>query len=341
VVAGDIDLKKDDISASDLLANKLESLRQQAVEPLTESQKEQITELQKYGVSLSDIAKLISSNEIAVKGYLDAQKALEIELKNVTKEAAAWQKVLENVNDAVIGMGGVLDTVDGTIVDWAEHLLASGASAKTVAEYYGLTDDQVKALEADLRSASVAISDDTDATEENTVAQEANAQAIDRVSSAEQRRNELAQKAIDIARDTGGKITTTDVSDPTQVFRSDPDLFFWLSAGASLAQAVELKSIGKENAALFAHTLQNAGQWGPRVPGYAGGVTDAPGGWATVGEHGPETMYVPKGASIFANGSGPGVTVYNTFHIVDTESNIAKRVSASITRSIMAGRQLV
>jgi hypothetical protein len=80
---------------------------------------------------------------------------------------------------------------------------------------------------------------------------------------------------------------------------------------------------------------------GPRIPGYAGGVTDAPGGWATVGEHGPETMYVPKGASIFANGSGPGVTVYNTFHIVDTESNIAKRVSASITRSIMAGRQLV
>lgn len=38
------------------------------------------------------------------------------------------------------------------------------------------------------------------------------------------------------------------------------------------------------------------------LPGYANGTNDAPGGWSTVGENGPEKMYVPKGATIVPNG---------------------------------------
>lgn len=45
---------------------------------------------------------------------------------------------------------------------------------------------------------------------------------------------------------------------------------------------------------------------GPRVPGFAGGVENFGGGWAIVGERGPEPMYVPPGASIFPHGSGGG-----------------------------------
>jgi SLT domain-containing protein len=40
---------------------------------------------------------------------------------------------------------------------------------------------------------------------------------------------------------------------------------------------------------------------GGQYVGYAGGVTNAPGGWAIVGERGPEAMYVPKGSSIVPN----------------------------------------
>ena len=40
------------------------------------------------------------------------------------------------------------------------------------------------------------------------------------------------------------------------------------------------------------------------LPGYERGVTNAPGGWAMVGERGPEAMYVPQGADIHPNGSG-------------------------------------
>lgn len=34
---------------------------------------------------------------------------------------------------------------------------------------------------------------------------------------------------------------------------------------------------------------------------FAGGIRGSPGVWATVGEHGPENMYIPQGASIFNN----------------------------------------
>jgi hypothetical protein len=33
---------------------------------------------------------------------------------------------------------------------------------------------------------------------------------------------------------------------------------------------------------------------------------NAPGGWAMVGESGPELMQVPRGANIYPNGSTPG-----------------------------------
>ena len=37
------------------------------------------------------------------------------------------------------------------------------------------------------------------------------------------------------------------------------------------------------------------------VPGFAGGVRNFAGGWAMVGEQGPELMYVPKGSDIYSN----------------------------------------
>lgn len=45
---------------------------------------------------------------------------------------------------------------------------------------------------------------------------------------------------------------------------------------------------------------------GSILPGHASGILDSPlGHWAMVGEHGPEPMYVPKGASILPNGQYP------------------------------------
>jgi hypothetical protein len=102
--------------------------------------------------------------------------------------------------------------------------------------------------------------------------------------------------------------------------------------------------------------IDNAGDWLEREfqmqqaqrdrgeffnPGMGGGMPTghrASGGPVTagspyvVGERGPE-LFVPF-TSGFISPNGGGMTVSNTFHIVDTEANIARRVSDEITRSI-------
>lgn len=42
------------------------------------------------------------------------------------------------------------------------------------------------------------------------------------------------------------------------------------------------------------------------LPGFASGTSFAPGGWAMVGERGPELVNLPRGASVYPNGKGPG-----------------------------------
>jgi len=88
----------------------------------------------------------------------------------------------------------------------------------------------------------------------------------------------------------------------------DPRIMAFLKEGWSLKNAEALK-LG-EDWGFSPHVFDPLGNPESlpspkeRVPGYAGGVTNAPGGWSIVGEKGPERMYVPKGASILPNGSG-------------------------------------
>jgi hypothetical protein len=75
------------------------------------------------------------------------------------------------------------------------------------------------------------------------------------------------------------------------------------------------------------------------IPSFAGGVTDFPGGLAKV--HQDELLVnLPPGTSVIPKGAGGGTNVSNVFHLVDSESNLARRVSEMIMRSIRAGTQL-
>jgi hypothetical protein len=69
------------------------------------------------------------------------------------------------------------------------------------------------------------------------------------------------------------------------------------------------------------------GGFGPTAPpGFANGTNDAPGGWSTVGENGPERMYVPKGSTIVPNGvpsDGGNVNAPVTIHIDATGADAA------------------
>jgi hypothetical protein len=78
---------------------------------------------------------------------------------------------------------------------------------------------------------------------------------------------------------------------------------------------------------------------GHKIPGFADGVTNFSGGPAIVGERGPELLYLPKGSSVVPQAAG-AVVVQNTFHLVDTESNLARRVSDLIKQSILRSTRI-
>jgi predicted transcriptional regulator len=86
--------KESSISNADLLANALSALRSQAVEPLTQSQKDAVVELLSYGKSQTEVAKLVQASEASVKLFVDAQKAATEEAKKLaTEQAKAAEEV--------------------------------------------------------------------------------------------------------------------------------------------------------------------------------------------------------------------------------------------------------
>jgi len=89
-------------------------------------------------------------------------------------------------------------------------------------------------------------------------------------------------------------------------------------------------------------TLENQARLGGAfspIPGFAGGIENFAGGLAKV--HGGEVLAnLPPGTSVFPRGQGLGATVNNTFNLVDSESNLARRVAELIMRQVRAGTQL-
>jgi hypothetical protein len=90
--------------------------------------------------------------------------------------------------------------------------------------------------------------------------------------------------------------------------------------------------------------LQNWGQSptgtaGLKLPARAEGGPVESGSAYMVGEKGPEVFVPSVSGSINPNAPGGGTVIHMpiTFHLVDTESNLARRVSAEILRSVKRG----
>ena len=88
-------------------------------------------------------------------------------------------------------------------------------------------------------------------------------------------------------------------------------------------------------------TLENQARLGGAfspIPGFARGVQNFSGGLARVHE-GELVTNLPRGASVIPAGAG-GLNISNVFNLVDTESNLARRVSEQIMQTVRAGTQL-
>jgi len=80
------------------------------------------------------------------------------------------------------------------------------------------------------------------------------------------------------------------------------------------------------------------GTSGAFAPSFASGIENFGGGLAKV--HGGEVLAnLPAGTSVFPKG-GLGANISNVFNLVDSESNLARRVADLIMRQVRAGTQL-
>lgn len=105
---------------------------------------------------------------------------------------------------------------------------------------------------------------------------------------------------------------------------SDEQIMAFITKGGTIAQLSQMGVITPKPPSNMGFTNSGAINQATGL-GYADGVTNAPGGWAMVGERGPERMYVPQGANILPNGSGGGAMVtvnVNVSGIMDARTQL-------------------
>lgn len=109
-------------------------------------------------------AMLKDETEASQRSTAEAEKAAAAE--------AHWADVMGNLDAVGKGWKGTLDTIDGTVVQGIKYYLEAGVSQKVLAEAYGLTDAQVKAVSSSMRDNTEATKSDTDATLANAAAKQ-------------------------------------------------------------------------------------------------------------------------------------------------------------------------
>lgn len=274
--------------------------------------------------AIADIRKWMAETEAAaVKGGY-ATKAFYAGLAADSKEMVAGVGIDWDLFKSK-SIPALQETADNALRTYT-LMVASGKFHrdeldKQLAKYHELQDaargygkDSVEAQEA-ARKATLA---HTEALEQQKRAQE-----------------EAAAKAAN--RAMGG---TLDVSHAAR----DPEIMELLHQGWSLENAAQIVLARRWHFTPKLYSpkgeLESSPDPSERVPGYAGGVRNAPGGWARVGERGPETMYVPSGADIYPSGSGAstGVTALhltvNVTQPLGTPDAIARVVGQAIMTSL-------
>jgi hypothetical protein len=201
-----------------------------------------------------------------------------------------------------------------------------------LADAYGLTDAQVKAVSSSMKDEAETAKTLAAETEALAKAHADELLEMDKATAArkqatvELQKQTAAVEALKRAnRELGG---STEFNLGTDAGRAQvpEDIRQWLHVGYSLEQAARLAYSLKMGFDVSRDPL--FAQKGPRVPGFAGGVENFAGGMALVGERGPELVNLPRGSDVIPMGGGGGI-VYN-FYLVDNTENLARKVSSMI-----------
>jgi DNA-binding transcriptional MerR regulator len=316
------------------------------------------------GIEIKDMALAMAINEEVAKTSAAALKARTVVTVDVAAQEKAAADAIHASNERMVrdlqrqidaakpftdamvelnsvGMGwqGTLDTIDGTVVEGIKYYLNAGVSLKALAEAYGLTDAQVKAVSSSMKNDTEITRTLTAETEALTKAHAAEIAELDRETAArkaaakETEKQAAAIAALKKANREMGNSTQFDMSSESGRAAVPEGIRTWLHDGYSLAQASQIDFLMRWGLPINANDPLFRTK-GPRVPGFAGGVENFSGGLALVGERGPELVNLPSGSSVTPLGGG-GDT-YN-FYLVDNTESLARKVSGLIMAGTRRG----
>jgi hypothetical protein len=250
--------------------------------------------------------------------------------------AKPFRDAMGELNSVGAGWKGTLDTIDGTVVEGIKFYLQAGVSQKALAEAYGLTDAQVKAVASALRDEADATRQATADTAQLTKAQSDFNDELERqaaLKAAEKKEKDAvaaaAAKEAKARHDMGGA-TQYDLSTEAGRSKVPEDVRGWLHSGWSFEQANLLAysirmGFDATRDPLLAHK-------GPAVPGFKeGGVGDFGRGTLAM-LHGREAI-VPLDR---AGGNGLGNTTIQIYitQPLGTPSAIAAAVDAALMKRL-------
>ncbi len=270
------------------------------------------------------------------------------------KEAAAAAQThadaMAELNSAGDGWKGTLDTIDGAVVEAIKYYLAAGVSQGALAEAYGLTAAQVRAVASAIKEATVA-------TQAHTPAAIECANASMRYAATIREQHEAVMgirlsfqgwhdDVLNVNRALDGTILNTKelIKEQQRLHDLGSSQTYDLSTAEGQKQFLDANPMASITASLeyfFSHTLQQAIQSGlvtldsrvqNRLP------HAAEGGTVMVGERGPEVVRLPFGSTVFPTGSGGGGVV-NHFYVNGTAEESARKIGAILMRQAGTSRQ--
>jgi hypothetical protein len=291
------------------------------VRNLTDAQEHDIAIMQEAGAKTEDITAKYGLSakalEILADKHRDAAKATEehrAAQEKLNKEAAAGLADFQAQTDVAKAWQPIID----------ENIKKRDASAAASANQRAAEMQHAEATAAETKATTDYLTEQDRMTAENDAA----VAALNNMAGAH---TEAAEAAT-----SGGQATAAAYAGVTQQVN--------ISADAIRAWIGLMQYTNQSNAILSRNSLYTTQSQRDElarlpIPSFAGGVENFDGGLAKV--HAGELLVnLPGGTSVIPKGQGGNVTMANTFNLVDSESNLARRVSELIMRSVRAGTQL-
>jgi hypothetical protein len=319
------------------------------------------------GVPLKDIAAATGLS-LGQLGLLD---------KKITDTAAstvAWRKATDELVGALVPWQTSLDSINGATVEAIKFELSAGVSQGTLATAYGLTAQQIKAVVIALEEEAAAMASTADfekaAGDRRLEITRAMTKATNDLVLADLNRKQMEGEASD--KFLAGALADAQAQDalnqvvgqlPPEIAKIPTALEASQSAFAAFKGVVVagtgemINSLSQFSAAstwvqdrvtrLDAQRARGgffidtgaSGQM-PVQTRDSGGPVTAGTSYLIGGGNAPE-LFTPGASGFVTPGGGGGsVVVQNVFHLVDTEANLARRVSEQILRSVKQGQQL-